>query len=455
MPADRKPRGLWLLTLFFLFSGCTETNPRLAFSPPPSIPFEELKQRVSHIRGLRFQRGVSLETKEIQISRSLLEKSFVEDPANGNPAEVVRVYERLGLLDEGTDLSKALEELRRFRREAVYDPLREKIFLQQGPSRRAATFPGFPWTLTGEAITQLQLVQALTHALQEENFHLEQRFKNRGTLDGGLALRALSKGDAVLVGLTHLMGEPKKEKLTDDVKTLQGLGDEIDREFRHLPGLLRRTETFQYLQGSQFVLWAHSLVGWQGVNNLYADPPLSTKQILHPEKYYAKREDPVRIVPWALIRELKGKKILDDTLGELLIQILLGRFVSEKEARESADGWKGDTLLAFLQGEGLVLAWVTAWEDREKARHFYRSYQRGLERRYGVALEKSRTSADTLLSASQAGPRLVLQIKDDLVFFLDGIPPPRSEEIAERLWKELEIGTEVIRPPFDVASRTR
>src|SRR5713226_282350 len=445
---------LWFMTFLFLFSGCAETHRRLALTPPPSVPFEELKQRVSRIRGLALQQEISLETKEIEEISSLLEKSFLEEPASENFLQGYRVYERLGLLPQGTDLPKVFEELRRFTRGASYDPRREKIYLQQGRPRAGAALLRSPWSLTDETITQLLLVHALVHALQEQNFHWQRRLKDRGTLDGSLALRAVSKGDALLVGLSHLTGQPGKEKLIEGIKTLQGLEVEIDKELSRFPQLLRRTETCQNLQGSQFVLWAYSLMSWEGVNNLFLSPPLSTHQILHPEKYYAKREDPLRIVPWTLLREFSGRRIFDETVGELLTQILLGRFLSDKEATHSSAGWRGDTLLAFQERDGLVLGWVTAWENRESAREFYGSYQRALERRYGVVFQKA-SAPDTLVAASERGPLLLLQIKDDLVFFLDGVAPPKSVEIAEHLWKELETGTEVIRAPLDLAERTR
>ena len=120
-----------------------------------------------------------------------------------------------------------------------------------------------------------------------------------------------------------------------------------------------------------------------------------------------------------------------------------------EEAERAAAGWTGDTLLAVEQGEDLVLAWVSAWDSREDALDFYQSFQRALERRHGTALE----SGGGDIATSRSGPPLLLQIKENVVFFLDGIPAPRSAAIAEALWSDLETGNEP--PSLELGLRRR
>ena len=175
--------------------------------------------------------------------------------------------------------------------------------------------------------------------------------------------------------------------------------------------------------------------------------------MLHPEKYYVKREDPVRIVPWSLIRRFDGRKVMDETLGEFLIQSLLRRTLSEGEAKQAAAGWAGDSLLAFRQEGELVLGWVTAWDDREEAREFYASFRRALEQRHRVALQPSQGDGDRRTATVTGGRSLLLQIREHFVFFLDGISPPLSLSIADDLWSDLETGTEL--EPLELAQKSR
>lgn len=443
---------IWLMSFLFLFPGCSETD--LGALPPPSaLSFEELKQRVSRIRGLPFQYDVSLETRSAETIQAVLERSLWEEYGKENLQQTARVYARLGLLPEATDLAKALLERRLFQ-QSLYDSRGKTILLPKGPLKPGPTLLGA--SSAPEDITkQFLLIYALSYSLQEQHFHWDEKIRNRNTEDSRLTLRALRKGDATLVALAHLMGDPQenRQKMINRIKGLSNVPAQIDRELSQLPELLRQKVAFQFVQGSEFVSWAYALKGWEGVNALFLHPPLSTEQILHPEKYYMKRDDPVRITPWGLIRQLSGKKIIDDTLGEFLIRSLLSRTLSKEEATQAAAGWAGDSLLAFQQGEELVLGWVTAWDDREEAGEFYRSFRRALERRHGISLEPSQAGADTLTASPSSRRSLLLQIRDSFVLLLDGIPPPRSGEVADDLWKELEIGIES--EPLDLAKRDR
>ncbi len=454
--ADARWSWLLVLSIFLLFPGCEETGLQLV-PPPSTIPFEELKKRVSRIRELPFKHDISLETKTIEEIQALLGKSLLSEPGSENLPQVERVYVRLGLLPQGMDLRKGLRDLHLFQQAVHYDSRSKKIILPGEPLKPGLAFLRSPWSVANDITNQLLLTHALAHALQEQHFHWEEKLKNSNTEDRALALRALMKGDTVLVGLAYLTGNAKenKQRVLDGIKGITRLAAQVEQELAHLPELLRQKAVFQYVHGSQFVMWAYSLKGWEGVNRLFSHPPLSTEQLLHPEKYYVKRDEPVRITPWGLLRQFGDQKIIDETLGEFLIRALLGRTLSKEEAERAAAGWAGDNLLAFQQGEELILAWVTAWDDREEALEFYGSYRRALEKRHGIFLESTPAKADTLVAPHQSGHSLLLQVKENLVFFIDGIPAPRSIEIAEGLWKELETGPQPLRIPFDLASLPR
>lgn len=447
-------RRSWLLIFFLLVSGCAETDLRL-LSPSPPFPFEELKQRVSAIRELPFLSEVALETSAMAEIRALLEGSLLQEQGQEKLSQVAWLYTRLGLLAEATDLPKAVLDLRLFQRAVQYDSQRKAIVLPKERLKPGLAFLRSPWSVTEDTAKELLLIHALTHALQDQHFHWHERLKRDATEDSAMALRALMRGDAVLVGLAHLVAEQQgaKQKIVDGVTSMIPLAAQLDQQLSGLPELLRQGAAFQYLNGSQFVLWAYARQRWDGVNGLFFRPPVSTEQILHPEKYYVKREEPVQITPWSLIRQFGAKKIIDETLGEFVIRILLGQTLSKDKAARAATGWAGDSLFAFREGREIILAWMTAWDDREDALEFYSSYRDAIEKRREISLEPTAGGSDTLVAPEQSGHRLLLQIRDHFVFFLDGIPVPRSVEIAKEVWKELETGTEPARTPFELAGR--
>ena len=146
-------------------------------------------------------------------------------------------------------------------------------------------------------------------------------------------------------------------------------------------------------------------------------------------------------------------KVFDETLGEFLIRVLLRRNLPEDEADQAAAGWAGDRLLAFQKEQKLVLGWITAWDSREDAVQFYRSYRQALESQYDLFLKPAPGGGDGLTAPPQSATPLLLQLKKNLVFFLDGVSWPRSREIAEGVWKEMDTGPEPQSIPFDLVQR--
>jgi hypothetical protein len=217
--------------------------------------------------------------------------------------------------------------------------------------------------------------------------------------------------------------------------------------------MLREKLIFPYRDGSQFVQWAYAAKGWEGVNGLFADPPVSSAQILHPEKYYLRREAPLQITPFGWLRQTKEKAVMEQTLGEYLIQVLLASSYSRRDAALIASGWTGDTLSAYPDGANPMTIWLSAWNNDDAGQDFYRALQTVLERRNRLRFATSRPS-DGLMADSGAGRSVVLQTKGSLVLLVDGVASARAAETSEAIWKELEIGTESPAIPFETAKRT-
>jgi len=450
---------LLFLAFFVSFSGCTE----IVLETLPSAPilsFGELKQTVSRIRKLPFQHEVFLESRRIQDIKAYFEKSALREYGNEKFQQVAQVYARLGLLPEASDFPKTLANFRFLRQGTHYNSQRKRVVVPREPWSPGLSFPG-PAQGQEDAKSdtgkQFLLTLALNNALQDQHFRWKERLKRIHTEDARLAFRALVNGDANLVGLAHLMGDGKEPplKVLDEIKGLAILASRMEQGLPNFPELLRQKTLFNVTHGSQFVIWAYSLKGWEGVNRLYSDPPISTEQILHPEKYYEKREGITTIATWSLARQFEndGVKVFDETLGEFLIRVLLRRNLPEDEADQAAAGWAGDRLLAFQKEQKLVLGWITAWDSREDAVQFYRSYRQALESQYDLSLKPVPGGADSLTAPPQSTTPLLLQLKKNLVFFLDGVSWPRSREIAEEVWKEMETGPEPQTIPFDLVQR--
>jgi hypothetical protein len=219
-----------------------------------------------------------------------------------------------------------------------------------------------------------------------------------GNQDARLAHVALVEGDATLVGFELGVGglvAAPEDFVSFARKHAPDMGERV-------PAYMQERFKFPYLDGSNFVLALKKQGGWEAVNRAYQNPPRSTEEILHPEKYFA-GDDPPRLPDLSDLAVGGHQPVYQDTLGEFGIRILLLGADRKKAARRAA-GWGGDRAMVFerKEGGGLLLVWVTDWDTPADAAEF----MDGMEE-----LLSARTSAERSRH---------LELWDDRVVLVDG-----------------------------------
>lgn len=435
------------LVLVGVLASCSGSSPPSTIVSPPES-FAELKQRIALIRDLPFKREVSLVNASPNPTASSADRPSIEEYAAQSPLHLSRVYKRLGLLPESTDFARALADYSRLQRLFYYDLGKQAVVIAPDATKVARAVGG----QTNGRMAQIPAVLSLTQALQEQYFHWQEKLNLISLEDRKLAFRAVAAGDSWLVAWAYL-GEAWPTKTRDRARVMDRWALVLEKMSAHLPDLLRQKLIFPYREGSQFVQWAHAAKGWEGVNRLYADPPLSTSQIIHPESYYTKRENPVRIIPRGLTRQIKAAAVVDQTLGEHLVQVLLTSSVPRQQAAEIAAGFTGDQLTAYPHGEDLVTAWITGWKNEKEAQVFYRAYRALLEGHHRLRFVDSAGRGNRLQAGRSGGPSMLLQTTGTFVLLLDGLAAARALPLADEIWTNLDAETESIVIPFESAKR--
>jgi hypothetical protein len=433
-------RRITVAILAGLLAGCFGPEPP-QLNSTPTLSLAEIKQRVSEIRALPFKQEPD------QAGLPAFSSADISDDFGGQAlAQIARAYKRVGLLAESVDLAKSMMELARLKRLAMYEAGGERLVIAPEAATLGEALAGD----RGGDADQIAAVLALTRALQDQHFRWSERLKGLGSEDRKLAFRALGDGDALLVALNYLT---KYRQPLNWAQATNRFAAELEKLGGHLPELLRQDLIFPYREGSQFAQWAFLAKGWSGVNALFADPPISSAQILHPEKYYIRRLAPLRITPFGLKRQFKENAVLDETLGEYRVQILLGSNQPREEAKQIATGWTGDHLSAYPDGDGLITAWISAWSSDKEARDFQRAFRAVLERRHRVRFDETPGQTDDRKANLRTGRSMLLQARGTVVLFLDGIASARALEISEENWKNLEIAPESQDLPFESAKK--
>ena len=115
---------------------------------------------------------------------------------------------------------------------------------------------------------------------------------------------------------------------------------------------------------------------WRQVNQIYARPPVSTKQILHPTKYKA-GEDPILVslpAGTSLIQE-GWEVVMEDVFGEFLLRTYLETGLPRLQSIRAASGWGGARFRLLKDDSGgRALAAVFVWNTAIDAGEFFEAY---------------------------------------------------------------------------------
>jgi len=204
------------------------------------------------------------------------------------------------------------------------------------------------------------------------------------------------------------------------------------------PPFVALDSMFPYDAGYEFVESMYNRGGWNAVNRVYENLPMSSEQILHPTKYTT-LDEPFT-VPARDLEQVLGEdweRIAENTLGEWLTYLILGygadplTQLEDSLAREAAAGWEGDHMQAFaatdLQASILVTHWV--WEDNAAADQFNTAFLDYQARRFANLAEFERgvcgeieQQFSCLLSNDRESVWLVAPSPEDMENLLSAYP---------------------------------
>ncbi len=211
---------------------------------------------------------------------------------------------------------------------------------------------------------RIVLAHELTHALQDQHFSLlKMPLEVKNNDDLALATSALIEGDATVVMSDYMMKNFTLKTLREN---LSGMVSQNSQQLKDAPRYLREMLMFPYLRGQEFCTALVQGGGYPALSEVYKNPPVSSTQILHPDKYLA-HEEPIRI-EWPDTAGSMGKPIDNNVLGEFGIRILLSQWVDDATGKSASEGWRGDRYLVYNDGRGLV--WKTLWIDDAHAQKF-------------------------------------------------------------------------------------
>ena len=361
----------------------------LALAPPtvsePAVRAEvdRLAAAVSGARHLPFHGPLAARP----VGRAAQRAEVGATVAAGLSASAARTQERLlgrlGLLPVDADYERLLTDKYAAAGVPSYDPTTQRL-----------SVPDFV-PLDAQAIP---LAHEVAHAVADQRFGIRRllQIQPDGThrLDGDAerARLALVEGDATLSALE--LADP-----TESFLDRRALGT-LETNLRGAagatltPAWFTAVDRFEHVDGLEFVARVRARRPWSAVDALWADPPASSAEVLHPERYEACQapvavgEDLLPTLPGV------GRPQASDVLGELVARTWLASRLPPEIASRAAAGWAGDRAGVYgpppheasheapheaSPDAGRAptapepFAWLTIWDDGAEAEDFTRA----------------------------------------------------------------------------------
>lgn len=290
------------------------------------------------------------------------------------------------------------------------------------------------------------LVHELVHALQDRELAIDAFISPEpGHGDRLLTRQALVEGEAVALTFDLML----KAQATDisrlpNLTMTQGLittsagGPVIDRA----PKFVRDLLLFPYVEGLGFIYQFRKRRPWAAMSAIYSDPPRSTTQILHPEKYFDRREDPVAVAIPDLSRLLPGSHLVsDDDLGEFSLGAVLALHLGDTEGPRAAAGWRGDRYRIWEDAAGrFTIAYRVIVASPQMAAALADQLRASVERRHPELAGKVSGRTGGLVTWADGGRAFAVERRGASVVLLEQFPLQALDRARDAVWRARPAG---------------
>ena len=247
--------------------------------------------------------------------------------------------------------------------------------------------------------------------------------KVAGTFDERMAFAALRMGDAEVAKLLFRHAGKLPAELPKQAADETAAWEKGDSKLASavLPRLFVRAGDFPWRRGGAFALAVHAAGGREALDKAFARPPVSTAQVIHPEKF-AKGEKPATIdvsPAEAFLKEKGYAPVYRTVLGELGAALVLETHLAG-DLSAGSEGWTGDTFAVYeKEGAPALVVWATEWDSEKDAIEFQ-------GQAFKVALKLMPPDPNVMAP--------VLRRKTSVAFVLN-VSKDLQDDLMEAVWK--------------------
>jgi hypothetical protein len=334
---------------------------------------DEVLNEMSEITGWRLKSPLkkTIRTRE-EIHAYILAEMDDEKDAKERYASACSA-KAFGLIPKDFNLDSFLVDLLTEQIAGLYDPKKHEFYIAD-------------WIQPDEQ--RMVMSHELTHALQDQYFHIEAWSRAaKPNDDAELARESVLEGSA-MAGMLEYTLRDKGLKLSDlpDFDPSVFVGDLSDTPLlKKAPPFIKDSLMFPYFDGLRFCMSVLRTGGWGGFDAVFAKPPANTQQIMHPDLYRGGIvPPPIKVDLPDDVPGTNWNKLEENSMGEFGWKEVLKQFLDEGRASKLAFGWNGDDYATFEQKDTkhLMLFTRTRFNSEEMANRFFLAYSEALKKKY-------------------------------------------------------------------------
>lgn len=197
---------------------------------------------------------------------------------------------------------------------------------------------------------QVTLVHELVHVLQDQVYDLADLQNAPATDEEYAAVLGLIEGHAEWVAQSYVLDEFTTEQQEEYLGTVDSQSGDYEEATSDVTPVLAAAQSAPYALGPAFVA-ALAAVGDEAIDDAFAAPPVSERELMQPQVYLAGHEVPD--IPDPEVPD-DGDEVDRGSLGATTVFFLLSLGLEPPAALQAVDGVAGDEYVAYDTADGDV-----------------------------------------------------------------------------------------------------
>jgi hypothetical protein len=334
---------------------------------------DEVLQEMSQITGWELKTPLKKSIRSREEIRAYVLKQMDEEKDAKERYASARSAEAFGLIPKDFNLDSYLVDLLTEQIAGLYDPKAHEFYIAD-------------WIPADEQ--RMVMSHELTHALEDQHFEIAGWVKAaRPNDDAEMARDSVLEGSAMAAMLEYEMKDKglKLENLPDFDPSVF-VGDLADTPMlKKAPQFLKDSLMFPYFSGLTFSMAVLKSSGWKGFASVFAHPPASTQQIMHPDMYFNnKAPAPIKLELPATVPGDDWVLLEQNSIGEFGWKEVLKQYLDKARSESTATAWNNDVYAVFEEKKTKRLMLVTRVRltDEDATANFFKQYSEALEKKY-------------------------------------------------------------------------